>query len=182
MSYDFQRGVAGISRREFLIGSAAAAAAIATSRVAGAQDAATRAKLDRISLLTNDFDGLLPEIWDRSKQPAPLELDMMDLPEAVADRLHLHHLEVCNFNLLSMEPSYIREFKERMQKAKSSVVDLIVELDPPATKYRGYISVCSPDPAMPKPSSKQRSGSILRRCSGLPASCPIKGSIIYRKT
>ena len=148
MSCDSQRGVPGVTRRKFLIGSAAAAAAIATSRMAGAQAAATRAKLDRISLLTNDFDGLLPEIWDRSKQPAPLELDMMDLPEAVADRLHLHHLEVCNFNLLSIEPSYIREFKERMQKAKSSVVDLIVELDPPATKYRGYISVCSPDPAI----------------------------------
>ena len=147
-SREFQRGFPGMNRRDFLLGSAAAAAAVAMNPLAEAQDAATRAKLDRISLLTNDFDGLLPEIWDRSKQPAPMELDMMDLPEAVADRLHLHHLEVCSFNLLSMEPSYIGEFKERMRKAKSSAVDLIVELDPPATKYRGYISVCSPDPAI----------------------------------
>ena len=70
---------------------------------------------------------------------------MMDLPDAVADRLHLHNLEVCNINLLSMEPSYIGEFKKRLHKAKSRVVDLIVELDPPATAYRGYISVCSPN-------------------------------------
>jgi hypothetical protein len=148
-SCDFQRGVPGVSRRDFLFGSAAAAAALATSRLAGAQDAGTRAKLDRISLLTNDFNGLLPEVWgDWSKQPAPMQLDMMDLPAAVADRLRLHHLEVCNINLLSMEPSYIREFNERMRKAKSSVVDLIVELDPPATQYRGYISVCSPDAAI----------------------------------
>jgi len=70
---------------------------------------------------------------------------MLDLPQLIADRLHLHHLEVSNFNLISMDPSYIGEFKERMRKAKSKAVDLIVELDPPATKYRGYISVCSPD-------------------------------------
>ncbi len=147
-SSEFQRGFSGMNRRDFLLGSAAAAAASALSRPAGAQDAATDAKLDRISLLTNDFSDLLPEVWDRSKPVAPLELDMMDLPDQVADRLRLHHLEVCSFNLLSMEPSYIGEFKDRMQKANSKVADLIVELDPPATKYRGYISVCSPDPAI----------------------------------
>jgi Xylose isomerase-like TIM barrel/TAT (twin-arginine translocation) pathway signal sequence len=147
-SDDLKRGFPGMNRRDFLFGSAAVAAAPAISRLAWAQDAATRAKLDRISLLTNDFDGLLPEIWDRSKPPAPLQLDMMDLPDAVADRLHLHNLEVCNINLLSMEPEYIGKFKERMHKAKSKVVDLIVELDPPATRYRGYISVCSPNPAI----------------------------------
>jgi Xylose isomerase-like TIM barrel len=147
-STGFQRGFSMRSRRDFLFGSAAVAAASATNRLAWAQDAATRAKLDRISLMTNDFDGLLPEIWDRSQPPAPLQLDMMDLPDAVADRLHLHNLEVCNINLLSMEPSYIQKFKDRMHKAKSRVVDLVVELDPPATHYRGYISVCSPDPAI----------------------------------
>ncbi|MFP5276730.1 MAG: sugar phosphate isomerase/epimerase family protein [Acidobacteriota bacterium] len=143
---DFQRGGSGINRRHFLFGTAAAAAASAFGRLASAQAAATAAKLDRISLLTNDFNGLLPEIWDRNHQPAPLAIDMMDLPEQVADRLHLHHLEVCSFNLLSMDAAYIAEFKERMRKARSRVVDLIVELDPPATAYRGYISVCSPNP------------------------------------
>jgi hypothetical protein len=148
-SRDFQQGLFGMNRRDFLFGSAVAAAVFATTPLVEAQDAATRAKLDRISLLTNDFEGLLPEVWgDWSKQPAPLKLDMMDLPGAVADRLRLHHLEVCNINLLSMEPSYVGEFKQRLQNAKSTVVDLIVELDPPATTYRGYISVCSPDPAV----------------------------------
>lgn len=145
-SCDFQHGLFGMSRRDFLFGTAATVAASALSRLALAQDSATLAKLNRISLLTNDFSGILPEIWDRSKSVAPEKLDMMDLPDAVANRLHIHHLEVCSFNLLSMEPSYIGEFKQRMHKAKSKVVDLIVELDPPATAYRGYISVCSPNP------------------------------------
>src|SRR5579883_1109719 len=127
-SRDFPRGFAGLRRRDFLFGSAAAASAISLAR---AQDTATRAKLDRISVMSNDFDTILPEIWDRSKEVAPKGLDMMDLPDAVADRLHLHNLEVCNINLLSMEPSYIRRFKERLQKAKTKVVDFVVELDPP---------------------------------------------------
>jgi sugar phosphate isomerase/epimerase len=142
---DFHREVPVMRRRDFMIGSVAAASLV---KVAQAQDAATRAKLDRISLMTNDFDEILPEIWDRSKEVAPKGLDMMDLPEAVADRLHLHNLEVCNINLLSMEPSYIKKFKERVEKAKSKVVDLVVEIDPPETRYRGRISACSPDPAI----------------------------------
>ena len=56
-------------------------------------------------------------------------MNMLDLPGAVADRLRLHQLEVCNINLLSMEPSYIGEFKQRLHDAKSRVVDLLVELD-----------------------------------------------------
>jgi len=143
-SIDFERGVSGINRRQFLFGSAAAS----VIGLARAQDAATQAKLDRISLMTNDFDNILAEIWDRTKEVAPKELDMMDLPDAVADHLHLHNLEVCNINLLSMEPSYIQKFKARLQKAKSKVVDLVVEIDPPETRYRGHITVCSPDPAI----------------------------------
>jgi hypothetical protein len=144
-SCDFQRGFSGMNRRAFLFGSAAAASAISLAR---AQDASTLAKLDRISVMTNDFDAKLPEIWDRSKEVAPKELDMMDLPDAVADHLHLHNLEVCNINLLSMEPSYISKFKQRIEKAKSKVVDFVVELDPPETRYKGHISVCSADPAI----------------------------------
>lgn len=145
-SGDFQRGFSSMNRRQFIFGSAAVAAAFAIGRLAQAQDAATLAKLNRISVLTNDFYGILPEIWDRSKPVAPENLNMMDLPDAVAERLRLHHLEVCNINLLSMEPSYIGEFKQRLHRAKSKVVDLIVEIDPPATAYKGYISVCSPNP------------------------------------
>ncbi len=144
-SCDLQRGFSGMNRRRFLFGSAAAASATSLAR---AQDAATRAKLNRISVMTNDFDALQPEIWDRSKEVAPKELDVMDLPDAVADHLHLHNLEVCNINLLSMEPAYIRKFKQRLAKAKSKVVDFVVELDPPETRYRGHISPCSPDPAI----------------------------------
>jgi hypothetical protein len=133
-----------MKRREFLAGAAAASLA----GLARAQNAALSPKLDRISLMTNCFNGLLPETRDRLKETAPGALDMMDVPDAVAERLHLHHLEVCNINLLSMEPAYIRKFKERVDKAKSKVVNLVVELDGPDRALRGAISPCSPDPAM----------------------------------
>ena len=67
-------------RRDFLIGSAAAASLV---KVAQAQDAATRAKLDRISLMTNNFDILRFGRYDNrltwrvgivQKLPAGLEL------------------------------------------------------------------------------------------------------------
>ena len=132
-------------RRDFLAGTAAAASLAGLGQ---AQNAAVSPKLDRIGVMTNCFYSILPEIWDRTKEVAPRGLDMMDLPDALAERLHLHNLEVCNINLLSMEPSYINRFKERVDKAKSKVVNLVVEIDPPETRYRGHISVCSPDPAI----------------------------------
>jgi hypothetical protein len=142
---DVRREFAALRRREFLMGFPVAASLV---KMARAQDSATRAKLDRISLMTNDFDTILPETRDRSKQVAPKGLDMMDVPEAVADRLHLHNLEVCNINLLSMEPAYINQFNDRLKKAKSKVVNLVVELDGPDRSLRGAISACSADPAM----------------------------------
>jgi len=112
---DFQRGFSGMNRRDFLLGSAAAAAASSMSPLAGGQDvapgqdAASHAKgLDRISVMTGMWSGrgLMAEVWgDWSKPPAPLKIDMLDLPQLIADRLHLHHLEVSNFNLISMDPS-----------------------------------------------------------------------------
>src|SRR6185437_926984 len=106
---DIQRGFSGMNRRNFLFGAAAAAAASAMTPLVRAQGTATQgaatqgtadqAKLDRISLLTNNFDGLLPEVWgDWSKPPEPQKMTMLDLPEMVADRLHIHNLEICNIN------------------------------------------------------------------------------------
>ena len=166
-SRDFQRGFFGMSRRDFLFGTAATAAASAMSGLALAQDSATLAKLDRISLLTNDFSGILPEIWDRSKPVAPGKMDMMDLPDAVAEHLHLHNLEVCNINLLSMKASYINEFKERLRKARSRAMSASVL---PILKF-----------ALTQLKSR-RSGLILRQCWGLPVSCPTRGSATCRKT
>jgi hypothetical protein len=128
-------------RRDFLIGSIAAAAEVAHGR---AQDIALMAKLDRVGVMSGCFDTLLAETRDWSQPTPPKELDIMDFPQMLAERYNIHNVEVQQFHFLSMEPSYFEKFHGRLQKAKSRVVDMPLELD--TTGYSGTISPCSPDP------------------------------------
>jgi hypothetical protein len=130
-------------RRDFLLASAASTPFLG---VAGAQDAATRAKLERVSVMSNDFDTLMTEVRDWSHEATPKQLDIMDFPEMMADRYHIHHVDVLNINFLSMEPSYCRKFSGRLKKAKSKIANMPVELDEKG--YAGIVSACSPDPAL----------------------------------
>ncbi len=62
------------------------------------------------------FSRLIGSSWDQAAQPK--SLDIMDIPEMLADRFGLHHFEVQTIHFLSMEPSYYARFNERLQKAK----------------------------------------------------------------
>lgn len=130
-------------RRDFLLGSAACTRYVGVAR---AQDAATQAKLDRISVMSNDFDAIMTEVRDWSHVATPKQLDIMDYPEMLADRYHIHNVDVLNINFLSMEPSYYRKFNGRLKQAKSKMVNVPVELDQKG--YAGIVSPCSPDPAL----------------------------------
>ena len=130
-------------RRDFLLGSAACTP---FAGIARAQDAASRAKLDRVSVMSNDFDAVMTEVRDWSHVAAPKQLDVMDYPEMLADRYHIHNVDVLNINFLSMEPSYYRKFNERLKQAKSKMVNVPVELDDKG--YAGIVSACSPDPML----------------------------------
>ena len=128
-------------RRDFLIGSIAAASAVACGR---AQDVALMAKLDRVGVMSGDFGDLLAETRDWSQPTPPKELDIMDFPQMLAERYHIHNVEVQQFHFLSMEPSYFEKFLGRLKKAKSRMVDMPLELD--TSGYSGTLSPCSPDP------------------------------------
>ena len=127
-------------RRDFLIGSIAAAC----STYVGAQDLPLMAKLDRVGVMSGDFDNLLAETRDWSQPVSPKELDIMDFPQMLAERYDIHNVEVQQFHFLSMEPSYFEKFHGRLKKAKSRMVDMPLELD--ASGYSGTISPCSSDP------------------------------------
>ena len=131
-----------MKRREFLLGSIAAAA---TAASASAQDVVLMSKLDRIGVMSGDFDTLLAETRDWSRPVPPGKLDIMDFPEMLADRYGIHNVEVQQFHFLSMEPSYFEKFHGRLQKVKSRVVDMPLELDSRVGDYSGTISPCSPD-------------------------------------
>ena len=130
-----------MKRRDFLVGSIAAAGAVAYGR---AQDTALMAKLDRISVMSGCFGTLLAETRDYSQPTPPKELDIMDFPQMLADRYHLHHVEVQQFHFLSTEPAYFEKFLGRLKKAKSRMADMPLELD--TSGFDGIISPCSPDP------------------------------------
>jgi hypothetical protein len=101
-------------------------------------------KLDRIGAMSGNFDGLLKEVRDWTTPASPGELDIMDFPSMLAGRYHIHWVEVQQIHFLSMEPAYFDKFHARLQKAKSKMCNMPLELD--ETGYKGIVSPCSPDP------------------------------------
>jgi Xylose isomerase-like TIM barrel len=94
--------------------------------------------------MSGNFEPQIAIVRDWSQPASPGQLDIMDLPDMLADRFGIHNVEVQQQNLLSMQPSYCRKFLERVQKAHSRVCDMSIELDPKG--YSGTLSVCSADP------------------------------------
>src|SRR5215472_8143113 len=131
-----------MNRREFLATAATACAA----RAANAQNASRQAELDRISIMSGGFGRLIPEVWDRSKPVEPKQMDIMDIPEFLADHFGLHHFEVQNIHFLSMEPSYYAKFNERLGRAKCQISNMPLELDDHG--YAGIVGPSSPEPAL----------------------------------
>jgi sugar phosphate isomerase/epimerase len=127
-------------RRDFVIGVAAAASA----RGVAGQD--NSEKLKRVGCMSGCFGSLMTEVRDWSRAASPKELDIMDFPEMLADRYHIHNVEVQQFHFLSMEPSYYQKFLDRVKKARSRMIDMPLELDEKG--YSGTISPCSPDPQL----------------------------------
>src|SRR5215469_4781841 len=121
-------------RRDFLIGSIAAA----STACVGAHAVPDMAKLDRVGAMSGDFDNILAETRDWSQSVTPKELDILDFPQMLADHYGIHNVEVQQFHFLSMEPSYFEKFLGRLQKAKSRMIDMPLELD--TNGYRGTIT------------------------------------------
>ena len=130
-----------MKRRDFLIGSMAAASVAAYGT---AQDTVLMSKLDRVGAMSGNFDGLLKEVRDWSQPATPGPLDIMDFPSMLSSRYHIHNVEVQQIHFLSMEPSYFDKFHARLQKANSRMVNMPLELD--ESGYKGIMSPCSPDP------------------------------------
>jgi hypothetical protein len=122
-----------IKRREFLIGSAVAAGA---ARAWG--QTANRAKMDRVAVMSYSFDLI---IKSAARQHDPHRtLDILDFPDAMAQRYGIHNLEIQHEHFRSTEPDYLGEFKNRLTKAQSRVTQLVLEL--------GAHNISATDPAV----------------------------------
>ena len=123
-------------RREFLMGAAVAAAGSAARVWGQTPDPARQAKLDRIGILTLNFQSIL-----KSPERPNGTLDLMDVPDMFADRYGVHYVEVFCPHFLSTESSYFRDFVARVKKAKSKINQI-------SLGGLQVVSMSAPDPAL----------------------------------
>ncbi len=110
-----------LKRREFLLASAAAATASQAYSQASAPDPE---KMKRIAVMTLSLNSILKSDRNPTGPVAPL-----DFPEAVADHLGVHNVELDARTFFpSWDPAYIADFRKRLDKSHSQVSQIIMSL------------------------------------------------------
>ena len=87
---------------------------------------ANQAKLNRIAVMSLTFDKILKTGMGPPPDPART-LDIMDLPQMVADRIGIHRLELQHSHFLSTEAAYLKDLRDRIAKARSQLVQINLE-------------------------------------------------------
>lgn len=104
-------------RRDFVAGLAAATSLPAET------------KRERICVSTWSFHNLFRATRDESAPAEGKPLDVMDVPEMIADRYQVHNLEIVSPHFESKEASYIRDFRARLERAHSRLVNVPLDFD-----------------------------------------------------
>src|SRR6266481_6543129 len=120
-----------MKRREFMIHSGAGALALCASSGSRAQSPApdSGAKRARVCVSSWSFHNLFTATHDKKAPPLDKPLKALDFPEMIADRYHVHNLEIVSPHFESSEPSYLRELKMRLERAHSRLVNIPVDYD-----------------------------------------------------
>ena len=86
------------------------------------------AKLDRIAIMTLNFENMMrvPGLWEGPNDT----LELFDIPEMYADRYGVHNIEIQHTHFASTEPSYLKELRARVEKAKSRFTNINLEFGP----------------------------------------------------
>jgi hypothetical protein len=115
-----------MKRREFLL-TAAAVATAAGSRSAWAQAPkdAKQSTLDRIAIMTLNFQNILkvPDVDDSPNRT----LELFDIAEMIADQYGVHKVEFQHYHIPSTEPSYLKELRSHIEKSKSRMTQINLE-------------------------------------------------------
>jgi hypothetical protein len=105
--------------------STAAIAGLAATRLEAAAQSADQAKLARVAMMTLNFTSLLKTPF---QPPSPERtLDLFDLPQMYVDTYGVHNIELQHYHAASTEPSYFRELRARVDRAKSKTTQVVVE-------------------------------------------------------
>src|SRR5580698_706095 len=101
-------------RRDFIVGGiAAGVAGYALGAVRPNQD-----KLDRLAVMTLAFSSILKD--PTHPDDPERKLDILDVPQMIADRYGIHHVEFQHSHFASTETPYLREVHDRVKQAQSS--------------------------------------------------------------
>ena len=140
-----------MKRREFMIHSGAGALALCAPSDARAQSPAPGSdpKRERVCVSSWSFHNLFTATHDHKAPPLDKPLRALDFPEMIADRYHVHNLEIVSPHFESSERSYLRELKVRLERAHSRLVNIPVDYDELWEK-----------PALSAPDTKEREHAI----------------------
>ena len=126
-----------MKRREFLI--AAAVTVGAADRPWGqGSKGTTGSRADRVAIMVYSFARVL-KLPGRPSAPERT-LEIFDVPEMFADRFKVHNVEMQHNYFESTEPAYFKDFLSRLEKTKSRVSNINLEL--------GNMSIAAPDPSL----------------------------------
>jgi hypothetical protein len=127
-----------MKRREFLIGSAVAAGAGRLCGQHADHAKVDQAKLDRVAVMSLCFNSVIKSAAHPDDPKRTLEI--LDLPDTIAERYGIHHVEMQHSHFASTETGYLEEFRSRLKKAKSQMNQINVEF--------GTLNISSPDPVL----------------------------------
>lgn len=124
-------------RRDFMTQLAAGLAGSALARGAQRQRSAAHGrrsrsgsggKRERIAVSSWSFHNYFPKTRRKDfAQPGPT-LALLDFPEMIADRYKVHNLEFVAPHLASIEPAYLQELRNRLQRSRSHLVNIPVDI------------------------------------------------------
>jgi hypothetical protein len=117
-----------MNRRDFLASAAAAVTAASSPTLWAQTQTPAKAKqstLDRIAIMTLNFQRIL-KVPDVQESPER-NLELFDIGEMIADKYGVHKVEFQHYHLASTEPSYLKELRARLEKAKSRATQINLE-------------------------------------------------------
>jgi hypothetical protein len=108
-----------MNRREFLISTTAVAAVMRAARLD-----AQAARLARIGISSANFAAIIKTGAGPEAASTSRTLDFLDLPQMVADKYGVHHLELNHSQFVWTETAYLKDLKDRLTRAKSTVTQI----------------------------------------------------------
>jgi sugar phosphate isomerase/epimerase len=86
-------------------------------------------KLQRIAVSTWSLHNYFTSTRENEFKLPGKMLDLLDVPQMIADKYKVHNLEICVPHFASSEPGYLQELKKRLAASRTRVVNMPVDIE-----------------------------------------------------